>query len=436
MPKKKNPPSKPASSPHPTFPPAEPLAVPLPSGDGGSPTPVWTERFSYSAIRAYETCPAKWNFRYREQRRVEENARALEMGMVVHRVLESAFRGKPEEMLTNAWAALDSEMRKCIYLRDQADWKSCREMVANGIALHERVTRNEPGRRIQDIEVEFSLTLHPPGREDGYTFTGRIDRVDVNNGVYTVIDFKTSQRPFSHEDLDADTQLRLYGLAARMLYGADVREVRLEYWMVRHAQIQRVSSGDEALRETGEYLAMRADHAASAKEYPAIMGTHCRSCPYTGICTAFQGMLNGERLDGVTREEIAAMPDETLFSRRQIAYSTEKAAAEIRAGLDDEIRARVEERGEVSTSDWVATASVTNTRSVDLPALIRGLYAAGVPLEVLLEKLPEVSLAEADGYGRALNLPQEVFAAAREDAVMYAPSGSRLSVRKKKNRGA
>lgn len=140
------------------------------------------------------------------------------------------------------------------------------------------------------VEQSFSIKL-----DDEISFSGYIDRIDIDNERMILIDYKTSKQL---EPDDADThrqQLTLYALGMQQKYGKKFSQIdccliylHLEKEIVRTVQEDELNSVKNRYRDH----AQRIDNAKDRYEkepnndeiFPAILGRHCNYCPFQMIC--------------------------------------------------------------------------------------------------------------------------------------------------------
>jgi RecB family exonuclease len=72
---------------------------------------------------------------------------------------------------------------------------------------------------IVDIERWFETTI------DNVMLRGRIDRIDKDGSEFTVIDYKTSKKASSVNEIKKDTPLLVYSLVVKELYGKKLLKV-------------------------------------------------------------------------------------------------------------------------------------------------------------------------------------------------------------------
>ena len=185
-----------------------------PSDDRQAPT------LSASSIRAYETCPLSFKFQKVLMVPTPPGA-ALDLGSVIHRVIETMTRKKMEAAGAGAGAqiteadALAELERQWVFRSYQSRTEEDEAMRRARQMIRAYVTWENASRNtVVGTEIKFSVEI---GRT---AFAGRIDRLEKNPaGEYEVVDFKSSKRPLSSNKARADPQLNIYAKAVQDMHG-------------------------------------------------------------------------------------------------------------------------------------------------------------------------------------------------------------------------
>jgi RecB family exonuclease len=150
------------------------------------------------------------------------------------------------------------------------------------------------------VEQQFVVTI-PLARDghgdDEFIVRGAIDRVEISaDGRVRLIDFKTARTPPSGPSVESDLQLGTYQLAVQ--HGALVDLVsEPEVGGAALVQLRVDASGDPGRPRIQEQPALGdgawlADDIAAAiarvraEDFPAIISSECRTCPYAVACPA------------------------------------------------------------------------------------------------------------------------------------------------------
>ncbi len=271
----------------------------------GAPTP--RNQFSFSRVKTFHQCPARYRFRYLKGLR--ELFRSVEsfLGSTVHDVLEWLYReratgrepdlGSALDELVDRWRIGLTDDIAVIRSSDRTDdsLRSAREMVER---FHRGAFRRDRSITVA-LEQRLSLRL-----ADDMVFTGFADRIGrTENGRLFVIDYKTSKREGDPSEFSEGLQAPLY--AACVLENHDEAEALAGYHYLRHDTTSWQSVDATRARVLLDRFRQLADIAGTATEFPPRPGVLCAWCGFNAICPAAEvppalsgGLEHGlERLD-------------------------------------------------------------------------------------------------------------------------------------------
>ncbi len=233
--------------------------------------PAGESRLSWSRFRAFNDCAYKYKLLYLDRRRPPLSA-GSSLGHSLHRCLEAFYRedgGALERLL---------ELYDETWMHQgYADATEQVEYYAKGRKILERYWELEASRRSRVflVEKEFAFKLGP------HVVQGIIDRVDLHpDGTYEVIDYKTQQEPASEDEVRANLQLRIYGLA--MVEAFKLVPARLSLLYVSRAAIVGVPYDRSGEPELKRLLSDTAERAAAGRYDPDIR--HCPRCDFRRHC--------------------------------------------------------------------------------------------------------------------------------------------------------
>ena len=238
-------------------------------------------RLSASAVDSYRNCPQKYLFG--AVWGIPGGPRAATtFGNVMHttikQFIEALRKGRRlefdevETIFRREWSSAgfeDAYQEEC-YQRDgieqlRAFYASCMEAPPDVIAQEKRFA----------IELENNVQI-----------TGRIDQMNRLGGPGSreveVVDYKTG-RPKTAAHARNDLQLGIYALAARE--DLEVEPARLVYYNLETNECVAATRDAKQIEEMrGTIQEVAAD--IRAREFPALLGFHCRTCEYRFICPA------------------------------------------------------------------------------------------------------------------------------------------------------
>ncbi|MBD3798610.1 MAG: PD-(D/E)XK nuclease family protein [Epsilonproteobacteria bacterium] len=236
---------------------------------------------SASGIKTFLSCKRSFYYRYIVHIREHELPRDLshehDIGNELHRVLEKVYA--EHDSYTKASAIKEAIGR----LWDEKDDNDPLERYMKRLWIDKleefyrcEVSRFASGVRVLYCEKELSCEV------EGIRLTGRIDRIDENNGGLEVIDYKSGKCPETDKEpkeSDVDYQLSVYALLAGTL--GEVRACG--YYDLGSGELKFERFLEGKIAKLRDILA----HMASQKQWSWEMCEdlgRCRHCPYTYLC--------------------------------------------------------------------------------------------------------------------------------------------------------
>jgi putative RecB family exonuclease len=283
-----------------------------------------TVKLSYSAIDTYETCPAKFRFRYQDRVPAGPSP-ILAFGDSLHRALHR-FHSRPVPVAPSLPELLG-------YLDDA--W------VVDGTSEAEQAAYREHARQVltqyhrdnaADYRIPAALEFRFGIEVEGVTISGAIDRMDrLPGGGYEIIDYKTNRRLPPRSRVDADLQLSIYHLAAWEIWGIEPERLTLYYLLPgQRMTTSRTLADVDTLRRRIAAVAERIEQGRfEPRENPL-----CGWCDYRHLCPLFRH--RDERGDAPPR--IAEAIDEWIDLKREDRERwrrLEELAAVIRAYAEE-----------------------------------------------------------------------------------------------------
>ena len=222
--------------------------------------------YSYSGLSTLKHCPYQFNLIYNEGKRSSDTTLALQLGTLLHYVLEQKGKmltklypnGDKNDVivdyhtlsgiLENGTEITDEKTKeKILGLKDlkQNYWEIWGVPDSEGrtydekIELFMKVLTDE----MENTEWKPYLFEHPFEfvYNDKIILHGFIDRVDKNdNGDFRVIDYKTNKKPYPDKELKTSLQFGIYALA--MLNEFDKVPTEYQYRLILLDQEQRALS--------------------------------------------------------------------------------------------------------------------------------------------------------------------------------------------------
>ncbi|HLD23380.1 MAG TPA: PD-(D/E)XK nuclease family protein, partial [Sulfuricurvum sp.] len=236
---------------------------------------------SASGIKTFLTCKRAFYYRYIAHIRDHELPRDLsqerDIGNALHSALEKLFTQRDRY----ASAVQLKEALRAQWEESKTDDPLERYMKRLWIDKLDpfygsEVERFNSGSHVLYNEKDVSVKI------EGITLVGRIDRIDQNNGVLEVIDYKSGKYPDTTKEPkedDVDYQLSVYALLA----GELGKVGQCGYYDLGKGELKFEQFLEAKITKLREILAFMASERVWNWEMCEDL-SRCRYCPYVYLC--------------------------------------------------------------------------------------------------------------------------------------------------------
>ncbi len=150
-----------------------------------------------------------------------------------------------------------------------------------------------------DLESRFEVPLEDPKTGITHTIAGSIDRIDkTGEGLFEIIDYKTSRKLPAQETVDANMQLAIYQLALEKKWPhIDPEHVTLALYFMKAGEKLVTRRTRQDLDNTrGQILDTihSIENRIETKEFPAKPNALCDWCGYKPICPAWRHLYRAQ----------------------------------------------------------------------------------------------------------------------------------------------
>jgi RecB family exonuclease len=117
---------------------------------------------------------------------------------------------------------------------------------------------------------------------EGILVTGRVDRLDIDEGQYVIVDYKTGRFGEDASKLEESLPLSLYAIAVSAVLGREVSRIAVEHLSTgRRVETKRDT---KRLNLDWESLSTLAREMRLTGVFPPKPGSLCRWCDYLVAC--------------------------------------------------------------------------------------------------------------------------------------------------------
>jgi DNA helicase-2/ATP-dependent DNA helicase PcrA len=233
--------------------------------------------FSVSQFVGYKKCPRL--YQYRHVMKIPEKPRYyFDFGSSLHSIAEQLTSmqkdGKTinevvaEELLAKFWDPKGYKSK----IDEKRDYNEAKAILK--VFLEEQT---QSKTEIVDIERWFETSI------GDIRLRGRIDRIDKDGLGYTVVDYKTSKKAPSLNELKKDMQLLVYALAVKEIY-PDGHPLKVGNWFLRSNEKVFFEPENQAIEAMQTEIAEMATKIKAAAFEPKKGSWECTQCDYHCLC--------------------------------------------------------------------------------------------------------------------------------------------------------
>jgi putative RecB family exonuclease len=287
-------------------------------------------RLSYSALETYQICPLKFKFREIDKIKTPQTKEAF-FGSLIHEILKILH--EPSQLAIPT----EEEILKIFSEKwDPSFYEDPQEETiafAQGVKmLKNYYAGNYPARfNIVSLETRFEAPVLDKG--EAHIITGIIDRIDKNeNGIFEVIDYKTSKKMPAQKFVDNNLQLAVYHLGVANRWPSLVeqnRPVKLSLYYLPHNEKLSTIKNAENINETKEKILGIIDKikiSSAEQSFEPNPGPLCGWCQYQPHCPLFKHKFMEKALGDEEARELA----KEYFELKSRADQDSKRMTEIR----------------------------------------------------------------------------------------------------------
>ncbi len=346
-------------------------------------------RISYSALESFQRCPLKFKFQYLDKIKAPKSKEAL-FGTLLHHTLK---------ILHEPGLAIPTEEEILKYLADNWDSAIYNSEQESAMAFAQAVkilknyyAKNYPAQfNVVALETPFEVPV--AAGPELHLITGKIDRIDkTNENFFEVIDYKTSKKMPSQENVDNDLQLSVYHLGVANRWPSIVQEkrpIKVSLYYLKHGEKLSSFRTFEHLEATKEKILKSIENIQRShqeEKFSPRPSPLCDWCEYQRFCPLFKHKFIEQKLF-FNDQDIKALIGEYLAMKEEVEQKKERLD-EIKADLSKFMDQQNMER--LFSDDGYLTRQIIQRFKYDVNLLKEILEPLGRWPEVL--KLDETKL--------------------------------------------
>jgi len=257
--------------------------------------------FSHSKLQTFKQCPYKYKLKYiyKIKPDIPKSVEA-HLGTSVHNALEWLYLEilnkskipKLDDLITKYIEKWNDDFSKDIIIVKEG--KKHSDYFNSGIKfIIDYYVKNQPFKdKTLETEKKIWITLE---KNSPHKIIGYIDRLVYNPETeeYEIHDYKTSSWLPDQKKLDKDSQLALYAIGIKQLFGPK-KKIKLIWHYLAHNKSVSSKRTDEELENLRKETIKLIDKIESNKDWNTNKMILCNWCEYKNICKAHNNNLPKE----------------------------------------------------------------------------------------------------------------------------------------------
>ena len=237
--------------------------------------------YSVSQLKTYQSCPKKYEFQY-IYKIPSLPKHYFDFGTSIHSVLEeilplfSANLSK-EEIFSKAMMSLSNNWISLAYIDSNQE----KEYKQKGILAIKNFIEKQNMLKLHQktifLEKEFHINI------DSKKLIGYIDRVDLFENEFKVLDYKTSNSCQSKEYLKQDFQLYVYAKAIKELKGKFPKSMGL--WYLNFNKIEEIDFDEKDYKKVIIEIKKIFERIENLDFSPNPSKFNCTYCDFNKLCS-------------------------------------------------------------------------------------------------------------------------------------------------------
>ena len=249
---------------------------------------------SASRLNLWSKCPLAFRFRYVDGIVTPTNVN-LFLGKVVHAALEAYYRHRQiglipnpddaENFVQSAWEMVSGE--DLILWNSEEDSAKCRDQAVGLVQAYIKEYADQPERIIaMESSLETSLVDPDSGEDFGIPLFGIVDLVLEQDGVLTLVDFKTAASASMICEQSHAVQLTLYSL---LLQGNGYQKIETEIRQLVKTKTPKICThrfGERNGSQIRQFFGLCREYLDSLdqEKFTYRPGWSCNMCDYRAFC--------------------------------------------------------------------------------------------------------------------------------------------------------
>ena len=258
-------------------------------------------RFSYSRINSFNSCPAKYKIKYIDKNKTDFQSIESFMGIVVHHVLYEQYKNFIDgiditlDKMLNCYDLTWNQMyHDKLVFSNRIEEEQNFFLYKNGKDSIVRFFNRFINDQIRPLKSMILLEKKIEFEFGNYKFVGIIDRLDINDDQIIIYDYKTSKNRQSKKQLMNSFQFYIYFCAVNKAFNPNMeKKIDISIYNLIHNSIDTFYFTSEKCKEMSNKLNSIMEKIEATTEFIPKKTPLCNWCYYWDECSAqVKGMRN------------------------------------------------------------------------------------------------------------------------------------------------
>lgn len=295
-------------------------------------------RISYSSLESFETCPLKYKFNQIDKIK-EPKSKEQVFGNYLHQVLKWFYEKDPhfptvDQLIDYYYKHWPKESEGYKWQEDLEEKAYFEEGLR---ILNDYYKANFPLKSIiLDLETKFEAVIDEKPNQPGglHILTGIIDRVDkLPDGSLEIIDYKTSKRMSSKNELDKNLQLSIYAIGLKHRWPKiEYEQMKFSLYFLKFNEKLESKRSEEDIKKAEEKV-IDLIHQIQNSNFEPKPSAFCHWCGYKSICPVWRHLFDSKNKKEIKDSEIEEKIDE-YFALKEEEKEIKEKLKEIKKMID------------------------------------------------------------------------------------------------------
>jgi len=281
-------------------------------------------RISYSSFETYNNCPLKYKFQEIDKIKTPKSKEAV-FGSVIHGTMKFIHTpGILSPTMEQAMEHFSNSWNPVVFENEQEE----RAAFTQGVRIiQDYYKRNNPADyNIVKLESRFAIEIgeDAPSGDGKHIVSGIIDRVDRTENGFEIIDYKTSKKMPTQQDVEGNVQLSVYLHAFLSQYPEEINNIenlKVSLYFLKHGVKLSATRTKEQL-ESNEKMFLETIKLIQESKFEPNISPLCDWCGYQRNCPMWKHKFKEERK--IDTEEVNASIQEYIDLKSAMTITKER----------------------------------------------------------------------------------------------------------------